>query len=61
VVQSDGLLHLKFANTQLPQLFKIAGKDLSWNGANDLITILVALECLSLCLYLLSGYTKKYV
>ena len=27
-------------------------------GANDLITIFVALECLSLCSYLLSGYTK---
>nr|QZJ47981.1 NdhB [Tetraphis pellucida] len=30
-------------------------------GANDLITIFVALECLSLCSYLLSGYTKKDV
>jgi NAD(P)H-quinone oxidoreductase subunit 2 len=30
-------------------------------GANDLITIFVGLECLSLCLYLLSGYTKKDV
>lgn len=28
-------------------------------GANDLITIFVALECFSLCSYLLSGYTKK--
>jgi NAD(P)H-quinone oxidoreductase subunit 2 len=28
-------------------------------GANDLITIFIALECLSLCSYLLSGYTKK--
>jgi NADH:ubiquinone oxidoreductase subunit 2 (subunit N) len=28
-------------------------------GANDLITIFVSLECLSLCSYLLSGYTKK--
>nr|AJF41906.1 NADH dehydrogenase subunit B [Araucaria muelleri]AJF42799.1 NADH dehydrogenase subunit B [Araucaria biramulata]AJF43286.1 NADH dehydrogenase subunit B [Araucaria montana]AJF43450.1 NADH dehydrogenase subunit B [Araucaria laubenfelsii]AJF43614.1 NADH dehydrogenase subunit B [Araucaria rulei] len=30
-------------------------------GANDLVTIFVALECLSLCSYLLSGYTKKDV
>ena len=30
-------------------------------GANDLITIFVSLECLSLCSYLLSGYTKKDV
>nr|YP_009669278.1 NADH dehydrogenase subunit B [Korupodendron songweanum]YP_009669293.1 NADH dehydrogenase subunit B [Korupodendron songweanum]QCW93731.1 NADH dehydrogenase subunit B [Erismadelphus exsul]QCW94277.1 NADH dehydrogenase subunit B [Korupodendron songweanum]QCW94292.1 NADH dehydrogenase subunit B [Korupodendron songweanum] len=30
-------------------------------GANDLITIFVAPECLSLCSYLLSGYTKKDV
>nr|YP_010566430.1 NADH-plastoquinone oxidoreductase subunit 2 [Medicago italica]UZC31686.1 NADH-plastoquinone oxidoreductase subunit 2 [Medicago italica] len=30
-------------------------------SANDLITIFVALECLSLCSYLLSGYTKKDV
>nr|YP_009684976.1 NADH dehydrogenase subunit 2 [Ilex cornuta]YP_009685062.1 NADH dehydrogenase subunit 2 [Ilex integra]YP_010151545.1 NdhB [Ilex ficoidea]YP_010151561.1 NdhB [Ilex ficoidea]YP_010151806.1 NdhB [Ilex cinerea]YP_010151822.1 NdhB [Ilex cinerea]YP_010151980.1 NdhB [Ilex graciliflora]YP_010151996.1 NdhB [Ilex graciliflora]YP_010952138.1 NdhB [Ilex rugosa]YP_010952154.1 NdhB [Ilex rugosa]QQW48281.1 NdhB [Ilex latifolia]UGS84687.1 NADH dehydrogenase subunit 2 [Ilex x wandoensis]WMP13616.1 Ndh len=30
-------------------------------GANDLITIFVALECFSLCSYLLSGYTKKDV
>ncbi|KAH9530519.1 hypothetical protein CY35_20G007900, partial [Sphagnum magellanicum] len=30
-------------------------------GVNDLITIFVALECLSLCSYLLSGYTKKDV
>nr|YP_010693984.1 NdhB [Impatiens arguta]YP_010694000.1 NdhB [Impatiens arguta]WCD66677.1 NdhB [Impatiens arguta]WCD66692.1 NdhB [Impatiens arguta] len=30
-------------------------------GANDLITILVAPECFSLCSYLLSGYTKKDV
>jgi NAD(P)H-quinone oxidoreductase subunit 2 len=29
--------------------------------ANDLITIFIALECLSLCSYLLSGYTKKDV
>nr|WOC91131.1 NADH-plastoquinone oxidoreductase subunit 2 [Utricularia cucullata]WOC91139.1 NADH-plastoquinone oxidoreductase subunit 2 [Utricularia cucullata] len=29
--------------------------------ANDLITIFVAPECLSLCSYLLSGYTKKDV
>jgi NAD(P)H-quinone oxidoreductase subunit 2 len=29
--------------------------------ANDLITIFIALECLSLCLYLLSIYTKKDV
>nr|YP_009141578.1 NADH-plastoquinone oxidoreductase subunit 2 [Lens culinaris]AGW45944.1 NADH-plastoquinone oxidoreductase subunit 2 [Lens culinaris]AIL56103.1 NADH-plastoquinone oxidoreductase subunit 2 [Lens culinaris] len=29
--------------------------------ANDLITIFVALECFSLCSYLLSGYTKKDV
>jgi NADH:ubiquinone oxidoreductase subunit 2 (subunit N) len=28
-------------------------------SANDLITIFVSLECLSLCSYLLSGYTKK--
>nr|P0CD58.1 RecName: Full=NAD(P)H-quinone oxidoreductase subunit 2 A, chloroplastic; AltName: Full=NAD(P)H dehydrogenase, subunit 2 A; AltName: Full=NADH-plastoquinone oxidoreductase subunit 2 A [Zea mays]P0CD59.1 RecName: Full=NAD(P)H-quinone oxidoreductase subunit 2 B, chloroplastic; AltName: Full=NAD(P)H dehydrogenase, subunit 2 B; AltName: Full=NADH-plastoquinone oxidoreductase subunit 2 B [Zea mays] len=28
-------------------------------GANDLITIFVALECFSLCSYLLSGYTKR--
>nr|YP_009141390.1 NADH-plastoquinone oxidoreductase subunit 2 [Lathyrus odoratus]AIL55916.1 NADH-plastoquinone oxidoreductase subunit 2 [Lathyrus odoratus] len=28
-------------------------------SANDLITIFVALECFSLCSYLLSGYTKK--
>ncbi|MBA0765288.1 hypothetical protein Gotri_014509 [Gossypium trilobum] len=28
-------------------------------GANDLITIFVALECFSLCSYQLSGYTKK--
>ena len=28
-------------------------------GANDLITIFVSVECLSLCSYLLSGYTKK--
>ncbi|ESW35133.1 hypothetical protein PHAVU_001G209700 [Phaseolus vulgaris] len=28
-------------------------------GVNDLITIFVALECFSLCSYLLSGYTKK--
>nr|YP_009668203.1 NdhB [Bazzania praerupta]QCW58979.1 NdhB [Bazzania praerupta] len=28
-------------------------------GANDLITIFVSLECLSLCSYLLCGYTKK--
>nr|YP_010881236.1 NADH-plastoquinone oxidoreductase subunit 2 [Fossombronia foveolata]WIA67189.1 NADH-plastoquinone oxidoreductase subunit 2 [Fossombronia foveolata] len=28
-------------------------------GANDLITIFVSLECLSLSLYLLCGYTKK--
>ncbi|KAJ6874237.1 hypothetical protein NC651_032915 [Populus alba x Populus x berolinensis] len=30
-------------------------------GANDLITIFVALECFSLCSYLLSRYTKKDV
>nr|YP_010379257.1 NADH-plastoquinone oxidoreductase subunit 2 [Astragalus arrectus]UCS40246.1 NADH-plastoquinone oxidoreductase subunit 2 [Astragalus arrectus] len=30
-------------------------------NANDLITIFVALECFSLCSYLLSGYTKKDV
>jgi NADH:ubiquinone oxidoreductase subunit 2 (subunit N) len=30
-------------------------------GANDLITIFVASECLSLCSYLLSKYTKKDV
>ncbi|GAV76754.1 Oxidored_q1 domain-containing protein, partial [Cephalotus follicularis] len=30
-------------------------------GANDLITIFVALECFSLSSYLLSGYTKKAV
>ncbi len=30
-------------------------------GANDLITIFVTLECLSLCSYLLSEYTKKDV
>nr|YP_008965087.1 NADH dehydrogenase subunit B [Agathis dammara]BAO19771.1 NADH dehydrogenase subunit B [Agathis dammara]BCK52044.1 NADH-plastoquinone oxidoreductase subunit 2 [Agathis dammara] len=30
-------------------------------SANDLVTIFVALECLSLCSYLLSGYTKKDV
>jgi len=30
-------------------------------GANDLITIFVCLECLSLCSYLLCGYTKKDV
>ncbi|MBA0743788.1 hypothetical protein Gogos_006442 [Gossypium gossypioides] len=30
-------------------------------GANYLITIFVALECFSLCSYLLSGYTKKDV
>jgi NADH:ubiquinone oxidoreductase subunit 2 (subunit N) len=30
-------------------------------GANDLITIFVALKCLSLCSYLLFGYTKKDV
>ncbi|XP_050889131.1 NAD(P)H-quinone oxidoreductase subunit 2 A, chloroplastic-like [Lathyrus oleraceus] len=30
-------------------------------SANDLITIFVALECFSLCFYLLSGYTKKDV
>uniref|UniRef100_A0AAU6PBM7 NAD(P)H-quinone oxidoreductase subunit 2, chloroplastic n=1 Tax=Pohlia lutescens TaxID=2779719 RepID=A0AAU6PBM7_9BRYO len=30
-------------------------------GANDLITIFVSVECLSLCSYLLSGYTKKDV
>nr|QWW92682.1 NADH dehydrogenase ND2 subunit [Tayloria sp. 49123] len=30
-------------------------------GANDLITIFVSLECLSLCSYLLSGYIKKDV
>nr|YP_010892603.1 Ndh2 [Pleurozia subinflata]URH13420.1 Ndh2 [Pleurozia subinflata] len=28
-------------------------------GANDLVTIFVSLECLSLCSYLLCGYTKK--
>lgn len=28
-------------------------------GANDLVTIYVSLECLSLCSYLLSGYTKR--
>lgn len=28
-------------------------------GANDLITIFISVECLSLCSYLLSGYTKK--
>nr|ABR13956.1 NDH-B1 [Thuja plicata] len=28
-------------------------------GANDLTTIFVSLECLSLCSYLLSGYTKR--
>lgn len=28
-------------------------------GANDLITIFVSLECLSLCSYLLCSYTKK--
>nr|YP_009578707.1 NADH-plastoquinone oxidoreductase subunit 2 [Taxus calcicola]QBK33635.1 NADH-plastoquinone oxidoreductase subunit 2 [Taxus calcicola]QBK34455.1 NADH-plastoquinone oxidoreductase subunit 2 [Taxus calcicola]QBK36751.1 NADH-plastoquinone oxidoreductase subunit 2 [Taxus calcicola] len=31
------------------------------SGANDLATIFVALECLSLCSYLLSGYTKRDV
>nr|AJE71436.1 NADH-plastoquinone oxidoreductase subunit 2 [Ginkgo biloba]AJE71453.1 NADH-plastoquinone oxidoreductase subunit 2 [Ginkgo biloba]APZ75872.1 NADH-plastoquinone oxidoreductase subunit 2 [Ginkgo biloba]APZ75889.1 NADH-plastoquinone oxidoreductase subunit 2 [Ginkgo biloba]ARX11470.1 NADH-plastoquinone oxidoreductase subunit 2 [Ginkgo biloba] len=30
-------------------------------GANDLVTISVALECFSLCSYLLSGYTKRDV
>nr|QYB21138.1 NADH-plastoquinone oxidoreductase subunit 2 [Austrotaxus spicata] len=30
-------------------------------GANDLATIFVALECLSLCSYILSGYTKRDV
>ncbi len=30
-------------------------------GVNALITIFVALKCLSLCSYLLSGYTKKDV
>ncbi|XP_057836767.2 NAD(P)H-quinone oxidoreductase subunit 2 A, chloroplastic-like [Cryptomeria japonica] len=30
-------------------------------GANDLTTIFVSLECLSLCSYLLSGYTKRDV
>ncbi|MBA0787513.1 hypothetical protein Gotri_025504 [Gossypium trilobum] len=30
-------------------------------GTKDLITIFVALECFSLCSYLLSRYTKKYV
>ena len=30
-------------------------------GANDLITICVAPECLSLCSYLLSGYMKRDV
>ncbi|YP_004769990.1 NADH-plastoquinone oxidoreductase subunit 2 (chloroplast) [Wolffia australiana] len=30
-------------------------------GANDSITIFVALECFSLCSYLLSGYTKRDV
>ncbi|MFQ6626722.1 hypothetical protein Gotur_005556, partial [Gossypium turneri] len=30
-------------------------------GANDLITIFIALECFSLCSYLVSGYTKKNV
>nr|QYB22462.1 NADH-plastoquinone oxidoreductase subunit 2 [Saxegothaea conspicua]BBF91312.1 NADH-plastoquinone oxidoreductase subunit 2 [Saxegothaea conspicua] len=30
-------------------------------GANDLATIFVALECFSLCSYLLSGYTKRDV
>lgn len=30
-------------------------------GANDSITIFVALECLGLCPYLLSGYTKRDV
>nr|QYB21641.1 NADH-plastoquinone oxidoreductase subunit 2 [Halocarpus bidwillii] len=30
-------------------------------GANDLATIFVALECFSLCCYLLSGYTKRDV
>nr|YP_009555468.1 NADH dehydrogenase subunit B [Dendrolycopodium obscurum]AZU95322.1 NADH dehydrogenase subunit B [Dendrolycopodium obscurum] len=28
-------------------------------GANDSVTIFVSLECLSLCSYLLSGYTKR--
>nr|QYB18653.1 NAD(P)H-quinone oxidoreductase subunit 2 [Conocephalum conicum]QYB18740.1 NAD(P)H-quinone oxidoreductase subunit 2 [Conocephalum conicum] len=28
-------------------------------GANDLVTIFVSLECLSLCSYLLCGYTKR--
>lgn len=28
-------------------------------GANDLVTIFVSLECLSLCSYLLCGYAKK--
>ncbi|MBA0875991.1 hypothetical protein Goshw_010824 [Gossypium schwendimanii] len=28
---------------------------------NDLITIFIALECFSLCFFLLSGYTKKDV
>nr|QAB45317.1 NADH dehydrogenase subunit 2 [Taxus cuspidata] len=31
------------------------------SSANDLATIFVALECLSLCSYLLSGYTKRDV
>ncbi|MBA0754851.1 hypothetical protein Gogos_019971, partial [Gossypium gossypioides] len=30
-------------------------------GVNDLLTIFIALECFSLCFYLLSGYTKKDV
>nr|YP_010483521.1 NADH dehydrogenase subunit 2 [Corydalis sheareri]YP_010483530.1 NADH dehydrogenase subunit 2 [Corydalis sheareri]UVV35631.1 NADH dehydrogenase subunit 2 [Corydalis sheareri]UVV35640.1 NADH dehydrogenase subunit 2 [Corydalis sheareri] len=30
-------------------------------GANDFITIFVALECFSLCSYVLSGYTKRDV
>ncbi|MBA0646274.1 hypothetical protein Goklo_014249 [Gossypium klotzschianum] len=30
-------------------------------GVNDLITIFIALECFSLCSYLLFGYTKKDV
>eukprot|EP01018_Ginkgo_biloba_P012439 Gb_26291 [translate_table: standard] len=30
-------------------------------GANDLVTISIALECFSLCSYLLSGYTKRDV
>nr|YP_011031965.1 NADH-plastoquinone oxidoreductase subunit 2 [Huperzia kunmingensis]WRB01163.1 NADH-plastoquinone oxidoreductase subunit 2 [Huperzia kunmingensis]WRB01250.1 NADH-plastoquinone oxidoreductase subunit 2 [Huperzia selago] len=30
-------------------------------GANDPVTIFVSLECLSLCSYLLSGYTKRDV